>query len=262
MTNKFSISIVSHGHDKYIEDLINDIARLGRRDIEVILTLNIPEKLKINFDQVLFPLRVIKNSSPKGFAANHNSAYAVSDGDNFVILNPDIKLLDDPFNILLKLINESPDSICAPLVVNGQNKIEASARYFPSPFLLCKKLLSRLCHFPLTPEALIATDDLIMPDWVAGMFIVIPRKIYANLHGLNEKYHMYYEDVDLCARARLAGYKILVSKRAKVIHEAQHDSHRKLRYLLWHIGSAFKFFTSKAYLKISWNRIVDKSSKV
>ncbi|MEB0164912.1 hypothetical protein QN360_18625, partial [Glaciimonas sp. CA11.2] len=154
------------------------------------------------------------------------------------------------------------DSICAPLVLNEKNEVEPSARHFPSPFLLCKKLLSRLCHFSLKPEALVDTEDVIMPDWVAGMFMVIPREIYASLHGLNEKYHMYYEDVDFCARARLAGYKILVSKHAKVVHDAQHDSHRKIRYLLWHLSSAFKFFLSSAYLKISWNRIVDKSSKL
>ena len=261
MTNKFSISIVSHGHDRYIESLIIAIARLKRQDIEVILTLNIPEKLKIDFNQVPFPLRIIKNRTPKGFASNHNSAYAISDGENFVILNPDIELFDDPFDILLNLITQSPNSICAPLVINGQNEIEASARNFPSPVLLCKKLLSRICHFSLVPEILESTDEVIIPDWVAGMFVVIPRNVYANLHGLNEKYHMYYEDVDLCARARLAGYKILVSKHAKVIHEAQHDSHRKLRYLSWHIVSAFKFFTSSAYLKISWNRLIHKTSK-
>ncbi|QRX81017.1 hypothetical protein [Glaciimonas sp. PAMC28666] len=262
MQKIFSISIVSHGHSRYIEELIRDISRINRDDIEVILTLNLQEEFKINFTRLPFAIRVIQNITPKGFAANHNAAYALSTGKNFVILNPDIKLVDDPFDELLHLQKKMPDNIYAPIILNGRYQVEESARNFPSPYLLCRKLIGQLCNSPLTPEVLIANDDAIMPDWVAGMFIMIPRDIFLKLSGLNEKYYMYYEDVDLCARARLAKCKILVCKRAKVIHEAQHDSHKKLRYLIWHVGSAFRFFTSSAYLKISWDRIVQKKSKL
>jgi GT2 family glycosyltransferase len=66
---------------------------------------------------------------------------------------------------------------------------------------------------------------------------------------------MYFEDVDFCARARLAGCQVLVSRQAKVIHDAQRDSHRKMRYMLWHVGSALRFFTSAAYVRIRLNRL-------
>ena len=84
---------------------------------------------------------------------------------------------------------------------------------------------------------------------------MVPRGIFEKLQGLNQRYHLYYEDVDFCARARLAGCAILVSTRAKVIHQAQRDSHRKLRYLMWHLHSAVKFFTSGSYLRIQMRRM-------
>jgi len=255
MTPRFSISIVSHGHGKYIERLIEDLIRLNRSDIEVILTLNLPESFSFDLPALPFDLRVIKNDRIKGFARNHNSAFAISRGENFVILNPDIKLCDDPFDVMLATLHDNPHSICAPLIVNKQNKVEDSARNFPSPVLLVKRLLSRIFHFSLPLEVLTVRGDVIVPDWVAGMFMVVPREIYHRLNGLSERYHMYFEDVDLCARARLAGYQVLVNQRVSVIHEAQRDSHRKLRYLSWHIQSAVKFFTSSAYLKISANRL-------
>lgn len=255
MSAVLSISIVSHGHKKYVLRLIEDLVNLERQDIEVILTLNLPEIISIDFDQLPFPVKLIRNADPKGFAANHNSAFEVSSGNNFVIMNPDIKLLDDPFDNLLSVVDDFPDSICAPLIINNKFEIEDSARNFPSPFLLSKKLLSKIFKFSLAPEVICCSDDFIMPDWVAGMFVVVPRAIYMKMQGLSERYHMYYEDVDFCARIRLEGYKVLISKKAQVIHEAQRDSHRKLHYLLWHFQSAFKFFMSEAYIKICIRRM-------
>jgi N-acetylglucosaminyl-diphospho-decaprenol L-rhamnosyltransferase len=252
---KFSISIVSHGHKKHITGLIEDLARLRRSDFEVILTLNLPEDLEIDCSALPFPTKLIHNAAPKGFAANHNAAFAKSEADYFVILNPDIKLVDDPFGVLLSLLEENPDSICAPVIVNDSGSPEDSARSFPSPVLLLRKLASKILGLPRPSDVVPAEGNVLMPDWVAGMFIVVHRDIYARLGGLSERYHMYYEDVDFCARAGLAGCRVLVSKQARVIHNAQRDSHRKLRYTLWHLRSAFKFFTSSAYLRVRLNRL-------
>jgi N-acetylglucosaminyl-diphospho-decaprenol L-rhamnosyltransferase len=250
-----SLSIVSHGHKQYIASLISDLCRLKRSDFEVILTLNLPENLGINYAELPFPVKVIENAIPKGFAANHNAAFAKSEGDYFVVLNPDIKIIDDPFDMLLALLRKDAKNICAPLIVNDNGAIEDSARSFPTPVHLFKKLLGKMFSIPLSSEIVSAAGDVLMPDWVAGMFVAVHRSTYEMLGGLDERYHMYYEDVDFCARARLAGCQVLVGKQTKVIHNAQRDSHRKLRYTLWHMRSAFKFFTSNAYLRIQFGRL-------
>ncbi len=252
--SKLTLSIVSHGHMFYVRRLLDDIARFKRDDIEVILTLNLPEELSFKLDHFPFPLRVIKNVNPKGFAANHNHAFRLSHGDNFVILNPDIRLIDNPFDVLLAMLEDNRNCIAAPLIVNGLGAVEDSARNFPTPYFLVKKLAGKLFNFSLRQDVVPIKDELLMPDWVAGMFIVVPRAIYETLQGLNEYYFLYYEDVDFCARARLAGCQILVNQRIKVVHEAQRDSHRKARYMVWHMKSAVKFFTSQAFLRISLRR--------
>ncbi len=256
---KMTLSIVSHGHMHYVCRLLKDIARFDRRDMEVILTLNLPESLAIDLAALPFRVHLVQNAFPKGFAANHNHAFTLSQGQNFVILNPDIQLLDDPFEPLLAMLQRNRHCIVAPLIVNGTGSVEDSARNFPTPFSLMKKVAGKVLKMPLASDVLAARDEMLLPDWVAGMFIVVPRSIYVSLHGLSEYYFLYYEDVDFCARARLAGYEILVNQHVKVIHEAQRDSHRKARYLLWHIKSAAKFFTSPAYLKISLRRMFGTS---
>jgi N-acetylglucosaminyl-diphospho-decaprenol L-rhamnosyltransferase len=251
----FSLSVVSHCHKRYIAHLIDDLVSLGRSDFELILTLNLPEDLEIDGATLPFSIKVINNPRPKGFAANHNAAFAVSSNDYFVILNPDIELIDDPFDVLSRLLSENTKSICAPSIVGASGALEDSARRFPTPLSLLKKVLGKIFKFPASPETIPETADMLMPDWTAGMFIAVPRVIYEMLRGLDERYHMYYEDVDFCARARLAGYQVLVSKDAKVVHKAQRDSHRKIRYFVWHVSSAFRFFTSPAYIRIQWIRM-------
>lgn len=252
---KMTLSIVSHGHMHYVCRLLQDIARFERDDLEVILTLNLPETVGCDLKSLPFRVQLIQNSHPKGFAANHNGAFALSRGENFVILNPDIQLTTDPFGPLLAMLARHRKSIVAPLIVNQTGSIEDSARNFPSPLSLMKKVAGKALKLRLPGDVLVARDEMLVPDWVAGMFMVVPRSIYSALQGLSEYYFLYYEDVDFCARARLAGIEILVNQQVSVIHEAQRDSHRKARYLLWHMKSAAKFFTSPAYLKISLRRM-------
>src|SRR3990167_3209685 len=197
---KISLSIVSHGNIESVASLLADLARLARADIEVILTLNLPEALPARFEQLPFALKVIENAVPKGFAANHNAAFAVCASDHFVLLNPDIRLLDDPFDILLSLLADAPGSIAAPLVLNEAREIEDSARNFPTPFVLLKKLAGKVFRRSPARDVLRVNGDLAEPDWVAGMFVMVPRGVYQRLHGLSERYHLYYEDVDFCAQ--------------------------------------------------------------
>lgn len=256
---KMTLSIVSHGHMPYVCRLLNDIARFRRDDLDVILTLNLPEPLTLDLGTLPFKVHLVQNISPKGFAANHNHAFSLCKGQNFVILNPDIQLLEDPFEPLLAMLARNRNCIVAPLIVNCNGSIEDSARNFPTPFSLFRKLVGKVFKVPVAGDILIAKDEMLLPDWVAGMFIAVPKSIYAALKGLSDSYFLYYEDVDFCARARLAGYEILLNQNVKVIHEAQRDSHRKARYLLWHMKSAARFFTSSAYLKISLRRMFGAS---
>lgn len=257
MGKKFSLSIVSHGHQLYIVPLLKQLALLEQHDFEVILTLNVPEVLPPEFDVNALPFKMylIVNPSPKGFAVNHNAAFMLSNGENFVVLNPDIRLLDDPFPALLEMVERCAGCICAPLIVGGNGEVEESARNFPSPYLLIRKLIGRIFNLRLPREIVPEDDTMLVPDWAAGMFLVVPRHIYTALHGFNERYFLYFEDVDFCARARLAGFKVLVNKNIRVVHEAQRDSHRKLKFLVWHLHSACKFFISAAYLKIQLGRV-------
>jgi len=246
-----SISVVSHGQGDLVGRVLADLARFSDvTRIEVILTRNIPEQLPFMATDFPYPVKEVENASPKGFGANHNAAFQLAEGTWFCVMNPDIRLNGNPFPALLTCLDNPDVGVAAPLVLGVQGEVEDSARRFPSPLKILCKVVGR-CK---GSDYEIAGSPL-RPDWVGGMFMLFPRGIYENAGGFDERYFLYYEDVDLCARLRLLGYDVVLCPGARVVHHARRSSHRSLRYLGWHLGSMMRFFLSPVYWHILYRRL-------
>jgi N-acetylglucosaminyl-diphospho-decaprenol L-rhamnosyltransferase len=249
-----SISVISHGQIDLIENLLHDIDEHCRAvPIELILTLNLEETLPFSADGFSFPFKVIRNPVPKGFAANHNQAFALAIGWFFCVMNPDIRINKDPFPALLSCLQNLSIGVAAPIVVGESGAVENSARRFPTPLkILCKALGG--CK----GGDYIVKDEAIFPDWVGGMFMLFRRETFEQSGGFDQRYFLYYEDVDLCARLRLRGYEVAICPGAKVVHHAHRSSHRSFKYMAWHLASMLRFFLSVPFLKICWIRLTKK----
>ncbi|MFZ2296162.1 MAG: glycosyltransferase family 2 protein [Polaromonas sp.] len=245
-TTDISISVVSHSQIGLVAQLLRDIDEHCRgASFELILTLNLDEKLPFALDSFSYPIELIRNAAPMGFAANHNQAFTRASGRYFCVMNPDIRLSSNPFNALLACLEDSSVGVAAPLVLGVDSQVEDSARHFPGPL----KILNKAFGSGDGPDYVI-NDLPILPDWVGGMFMLFPRSIFERLGGFDKRYFLYYEDVDICARLRLLGYKVLVCPQAKVTHHAQRSSHRSFKYLRWHLRSMARFFLSPVYWRL------------
>ena len=253
---KISISIVSHLQSSLVKLLLSDIDSFcSNSNIEVILTLNFPEKISFTEQHYFFPIITIKNTMPLGFAANHNQAFARASGQYFCVMNPDIRLNNDPFQPLIACLQDSTIGVAAPLVLNENGQQEDSARCFPTPLkIMCKAFGG--CK----GSDYVVKKEVVFPDWIAGMFMLFPREVFERLSGFNQRYFLYYEDVDLCGRLALQGYKVALSPEAQVVHLARRESRRNAKYLKWHLVSMLKFFVSSVFLKILWGRLIKKHS--
>lgn len=235
-----SVSIVSHGQGRLVAALLSDIAAHCKGPLEVILTVNIPESLPFETGAYPFPVRVICNASRKGFGANHNEAFRHASGKHFCVLNPDIRFDSDPFPGLIAVLAGSSIGVAAPLILNPRGGIEDSARRFPTPGRILRKLLAGSPG----PDYL-CEGDVVHPDWVAGMFMVFRTEVYGALSGFDERYFLYYEDVDLCWRLRRQRLEAVLLPGVRAIHDARRTSHRSLRYLSWHSASMLRFFLKR-----------------
>ena len=171
MSRDITISIVNHGHCDVVCKLLGQLS-YRCKDVEtVIITNNLQPK--IQFDQVeySFKLIILNNVAPLGFAQNHNKAFKSCETEYFCVMNPDIEISEDPYPILVSGLQHSDIEVVAPKVCTLDGSPEDSARYFPTPLSLFKKLIFN-DKYDLGKSA-----SVHYPDWVAGMFIFLSIRI-------------------------------------------------------------------------------------
>lgn len=235
-----TLSIVSHGHGALVRELLRDLDAVVGVPFEVVLTHNIPEPDPVDRAGLRYPLRVIRNPAPQGFGANHNAALRAGQGDCFCVINPDVRLAADPFPALLAALEDASTGVAAPAIVDQAGRMESTARRFPTPPSILRKAL-----FGPPPLEYAIGPDPLRVDWVSGVFMMLRREAYQRLGGFDQRYFLYYEDVDLCARAGALGLAVRLIPAVSAIHAARRDSHRNPRYAAWHLRSMLRFFLTR-----------------
>lgn len=235
-----TVSVVSHEHGDEIPHFLSDLTAFAARNVaEVIVTLNVPETTLSDWIEARewpFRITILRNEVPLGYGANHNQAFAHCQTPYFCVVNPDIRLPRDPFAPLIATL-QAPGAGCAyPMQSNGDRVPRDRAREVPSFFALLRRYLVPGYRSRPQPR-----------HWINGSFMLFPSAVYALLQGFDPRYFMYCEDVDICLRLQLKGYRLLPVSGVTVEHEAEHASRRRLRHLIWHVRSLWRMWHSAAY---------------
>ena len=246
-----TVSIVSHGDASKVEHLLESLRKHepDPKRFQIILTDNWGNDLP-EFDPARWgSLNILRNRASQGFARNHNNAFKLAQGRYFAILNPDLVFERPIFDKLLDRLKTHQSAIVAPYIVDTNGTIQDSFRTLPTPLEIVRRRLPGYKFEPFHPDR----DGLIHPDWTAGMFWLMRSDVFRALGGMDERYRLYFEDVDFCTRARLKGIEILVDASVQIRHDAQRSSRKKLYYLLLHSQSALRFFASPVYRQAQTN---------
>jgi len=229
-----TLSVISHGHTEIITHLLEDLARCKPPQLaKLVITLNLCEerpKIPRGLD---VPVHWCANPDPKGFGANHNAAFRYCDTEWFAVVNPDIRFEHDPFR---PMIAEAGDNfgLVAPTVLNADGSIADSARGLITPWEIIARRVKPCVPFP-------------HPVWMAGMFLLFRADAYRGVSGFDERFHLYCEDFDICARIRLLGWPIKRCDHSIVVHDARRASHDSPQHLFWHVCSLLSMWTSRTW---------------
>jgi N-acetylglucosaminyl-diphospho-decaprenol L-rhamnosyltransferase len=91
-------------------------------------------------------------------------------------------------------------------------------------------------------------------DWLSGAAIWLRRRALDDVGGWDERYFMYMEDIDLCARLRAAGWTVVYDPAGIVLHvQGASTSRRPYRMLLEHHRSAWRYATTRF---TGWRRLL------
>jgi GT2 family glycosyltransferase len=233
-TKDLSIIIVNWNSKDYLRACLNSIYRETHGlDFEVIVVDNASrdgaaEMLAVEFPQVRF----IQSEQNVGFARANNLAFEQSIGQLVLLLNPDTEIIGNAIPIMIAALRNTPDAgivgcrnMCSDLTLSTE-----SIRRFPS---ILQEILGMEWLRRAWPRCGLWSIDVLFKervgpvqvDAVTGACQLIRRDIYADVGGLNTKYFMYAEDVEICAAALEKGWKTYYVGKAQIIHHGGKSTH-------------------------------------
>ncbi len=180
-----------------------------------------------------FPrVKVIRNRKKQGFAFNNNAGIKRSRGRYVLLLNPDIIFVESVFEQMIEFMDNNPEvGLSSCKLINVDGSLQNSVRRFYTYFTLLVR------RFPLYRKFFQSSrvnlkhlyrdrppNEVIYPDWVLGAFLLIPRRVLNEVGFLDERFRLYFEDVDYCRRIWSAGYLVAYYPFKRLIHLYNRES--------------------------------------
>jgi len=158
-----------------------------------------------------FPaVTVIANVTNRGFAAGCNQGIRATTEPFVLLLNPDT--LNPPLAALVAFMRANPDTgACGPRILDATGKTQVTCRRFPTWWRMSLAELGIRCFYLIQhPGA--DVDQLI------GACLILRRTALDAVGLLDERFFLYFEEVDLCLRLRQAGWRVRYLSEATVTH--------------------------------------------
>jgi GT2 family glycosyltransferase len=219
-------------------------ALASERPIEVILVDNgsrdgVPQALARAYERDE-RVRVVHNHANLGFGPAMNVGARQARGDALLVLNPDCMLEPDTLSRMLDVRREHPDAGVIGAVVCDADGTPDPASRRRDPLLerslnemtgRTKRDASRYEGVDVPgpiPDAVIETEN------VSGALMLLSRAAFDRLGGFDEGYFLHCEDLDLCRRARDAGYAVLLAGDVRVRHAKGGSSAHRPVFVSYH----------------------------
>lgn len=166
--------------------------------------------------------QVLRSPINGGFAAGNNFGIRSVEAAAYLLLNSDTLVQRDAIAQLRAAMRARPDvGIIGPGLVNAEGQHDDSAFRAPPPLAELARaanggVVERL--FPHLKPALPRSRSPIEAEWLGFACVLVRAQVFRDVGELDERYFMYFEDIDFCRRARAAGWKILYWPAARVVH--------------------------------------------
>ena len=256
MNVDLTISLISHNSKKDLELLLPSLF-LALSDItaEILLIDNCSDDSTLEFIKRNYPeIFVRKNKSRLGYGANHNQNLAIAKGQYIVLMNADMILTPESLFILLKFMDHNSDiGIATPKVLNEDGTLQYLNKRYPTlvdlflrrflPVQLKCLFEKRLEYYEMRD---VGYDSIIDVPFVSGAFMFSRTDLIKAISGFDERFFMYFEDVDLCRRVQKT-HRTVYYPDAVVTHRWDRAAHKKLKWTIIFMNSAFHYFNKWGY---------------
>lgn len=211
---KLSIITVNYNTKKLVYDCVKSIiSSKPNVSYEIIVVDNgSKEKLSKSNDY-----KLIENGANLGFSKGVNVGIKAAKGDYILILNSDTKVLKGSIDELIEFAEVHPDAgAVGPRLINEDGSVQSSVYHFPTMARAIREFWfgERGVYEKYLPEG---KDPLAVDAVVMAAFLITPRAL-KKVGLLNEKYFLYFEDLDFSREIKRANLRVYYDPKSEVEH--------------------------------------------
>lgn len=223
-TQQISIIIISWNVSSKLRDCLASIRIASKNlEVEVIVVDNASHDGSGDMVEGEFPeVTLIKNSENRGTSRAVNQALEIARGEYVLWLNPDMRLFEDTLVNSVEVAREHPEAgIVGIRLENEVGEIVPHVRKFPKlwdQFWIVTKIAK---VFPGLLDDYLCRDfeygNEAVVDSIRGSYFLMPATTIAKLGKFDERFFVWFEEVDYCRRAVEAGMTVLYTPRARAV---------------------------------------------
>lgn len=253
---QLSIALVSHNSRKDLTLLLPSLLQsLQGISSEIMIVDNCSEDSTADYVRTNYPdIYVHENCRRRGYGANQNQNIARATGKYIALMNADMIVPPEVFHKLIRFMENNeragiatcnicnPDGTCQYLNKREPAVFDLLARRF-FPGSVKRMFQRRLDCYEMRD---VGYDQVVEVPFISGSFMFARTDLVKRLNGFDERFFMYFEDVDLCRRIRRSA-SALYCPEVKIIHRWERSAHKSLKWALVFSMSGLKY-----YLKWGW----------
>ena len=202
---------------------------------------NTLERLKEEFPCIV----AIQNPYNRGFGNGHNTVIPNLDSEFHVVVNPDIIVDRDAISELCRYLESHGDiGMITPMILYPDGRDQQLPKRDPTVLSLVgrhifkKRLRPIVDHYQMLDTDLGQVCDV---EFATGCFFVIRTELFRLLGGFDERWFMYYEDMDLTRRAR-SHMRVVYYPDTSVYHAWSRSSSHSFKYFVILVRGMFRYF--------------------
>jgi N-acetylglucosaminyl-diphospho-decaprenol L-rhamnosyltransferase len=260
VTADLAVVVVNYNAGEYLARCVSSVfASAGGLQLDVLVVDNASEDGSARRAAEEHPaMRLIQNPTNRGLSAAWNQGAAETGAPWMLFFNPDAEVWDGDLAGLVKAGEARPDvALLGPMVRNPDGTIYESGRVFPT----VGQAVGHAFLGPFAPRNRFtraytqagwdrSTEREV--DWVSGACMLVRRTAFEQVGRFDESFWLYGEELDLSARLRDAGWKILYTPELEVLHEGAVSTGRSRRTYRMHSDSIYRYY--RKHRATGWRR--------
>ncbi len=225
------VAIVTHNNEQDIAACIESVLSAGISDIAIVDSAS-NDGTVAEITRLGRACEDLRENLGFGYAAN--KAARLLNTEYVLFLNPDAKLIGGAIEYAAHTMQAIPRVGIVGMLLSDSYMVPEKNSYGEEPGIF--NLLTRHAYRNVMPRMPVSVG------WVSGGALLISREFFEKLGGFDEGFFLYWEDIDLCHRARAEGRVVMLDPRALVVHRRGGSKLNKKKKTLIYDDSADRYY--------------------